>query len=231
MALLSYALLSLDELKDYLTISGSGQDNRLEEIINDTTDEIERFLRRQIVTRGTIVEYHTMKVNSRDLVLDELRPYQWPIISITELNEDLNWPRTYPTSSRLVLDTDYQIVKGQPRDYLRRLAGGSIAMGWYWPTGMRDDNLSYAPAARPIRLTYSAGFADTASVPRRIKLQAKRYAALLWREIDRKMQGISSQSDALGNFQRFWRGEIPQEMADALQDERRLEFYETAEAA
>lgn len=176
------------------------------------------------------VEYHTMRVNGRDLMTDELRPREWPVISIGELCEDLNWPRTYPTSSRLVQGSDYDLVKA-PRHYLRRLMAGSVAVGWYWPTGMRVDGLAYGPAPRPIRLTYAAGYASAATVPGRIKSQAKRYAALLWREIDRKIQGVQSQSDALGNFTRFGAAKITQEMADALQDEDRMEFYETGEPA
>ncbi len=117
------------------------------------------------------------------------------------------------------------------RDYLRRLSAGSVAVGWFWPTGLKADNLSYGPAPRPIRLTYTAGYTNTAAVPARIKTQAKRYAALLWRERERGSQGVSSMSDALGNFTRFGAARITPEMAEALYDERRIEFYETGEAA
>jgi hypothetical protein len=160
-------------------------------------------------------------VGGRSSFTVRLRPRQWPIIAITELCEDTSWPRTYPIASRLVAGTDYEIVKA-PRDYIRRLSSGPWGLGNWSPDG--GDN------SRPIRLTYSAGYAATA-VPARIKIQAKRYGALLWREIDRKLQGISGQSDAAGNFTRFGPAMITPQMKEALLEERRLELYETGEAA
>lgn len=221
-------LITLAELKEHLAITGAGQDAPLQTVITEATDEIQRHLRRQIVTSGTLIEYHTMRVNGRDLMTDELRPLQWPILTVTDLREDLNWPRTYGAATILVAGTDYEVVKG-PRDYLRRLAAGSVAVGWNWPSGLKAENLSYGPAPRPIKLTYTAGYVNTAVVPVRLKLYAKRLAALMWREIDRKIQGVSSQGDALGNYTRFGPAQITDDMADALRDECRLEFYETGE--
>lgn len=217
----AWALLSLDELKDHLAVNSTGTDTRLVDVIMETTDAFEDYLDRLVVTRGSIVEYHTMTVGGRDLVTSMLRQRQWPLIAITSIYEDtVTWPRTYPASALLTVDVDYQKVVEQ-RDYIRRLNTGWGSAARNWGTGIRA-----------IKLTYTAGYASTATVPRAIKTQAKKYAALLWREIDRKTQGVSSQSDALGNFQRFGQaGVITAEMADALQSERRPELYETGEAA
>jgi len=211
MPLSGYALLTLAELKEHLAITGTGQDAQLETVINDVTDDLERFLGRQIVTRTTaLTEYHTLRG-----WLGELRPRQWPIITITSISEDTAWPRAYGTA--LVADTDYQIVKGQ-RDVLRRLGSGGGSA--YWALGVRT-----------VKLVYTAGYANTAAVPARIKIQAKRYAALLFREIDRKIQGVQTQNDGLGNFTRFAPAGITDQMKEALMDERRLELYETGDAA
>jgi hypothetical protein len=222
MAISTYALISLAELKEHLAVSSTGQDAQLETVINDVTDDLERHLSRHIVTRGSLIEYHTMQAQRSGLA--DLRPRQWPIIAVTELCEDTAWPRTYPVASRLTAGTDYEIVKAQ-RDYIRRLSGGSWASSWPYE-GYFSGN-----GSRAIRLTYSAGYATTAAVPARIKIQAKRYAALLWREIDRKIQGVQSQNDALGNFTRFAAAGITDQMKEALMDERRIELYETGEAA
>jgi hypothetical protein len=220
MALDAWALLSLPELKEHLGINGTGQDTVLESVIMDTTEALEDYLDRDIVTRATLVEYHTMTVDGRDLFTCELRQRQWPIIAITSVYEDTaSWPRTYPASTLLTVDVDYQKVRTQ-RDFIRRLNTGWGSAARIWGTGIRA-----------IKLTYTGGYATTATVPRSIKTQAKKYAALLWREIDRKMQGVSSQSDALGNFQRFGPATITKEMEDALSTERRPELFETGEAA
>jgi hypothetical protein len=117
-----------------------------------------------------------------------------------------------------VVGTDYELVKAVPRDFIRRLSSGS-------PTSYE------ASGTRAVRLTYSGGYANTATVPSHIKLQAKRYGALMYREITRGLQGVSGQSDALGNFSRFGPAQITDDMAEALRDERRMDLYETGEAA
>lgn len=219
MSVLAYSLLSLAELKSHLVVSSTGEDARLEAVINDTTADLENYLQRQVVTRGVdIVEYHTMRIDVRDVCTSELRPRQWPIISISEVCEDIsNWPRTYPVASRLTADVDYQIVHTE-RDYLRRLSTGFGVRAW-------------AIGIRPIRLTYRAGYADTASVPLHIKTQAKKYAALLWREIDRKIQGVQTQNDGLGNFTRFAEAGITDQMREVLADECRNALFETGESS
>jgi hypothetical protein len=118
----------------------------------------------------------------------------------------------YDATTLLTVDEDYEIVRGQ-RDFIRRLDS-------YWPYGTRT-----------VKLVYTAGYATTAAVPGTIKAQAKRYAALLWREIDRKAQGVSSMSDSMGNVARFGAARITDEMRAALMDEARVERSETAEAA
>jgi hypothetical protein len=221
MPLSEYALIALAELKRYLPLTGSEKDQLLEEVINETTDDWEAEWGRLIVTRGTVpipsVEYHTMEAGGSDLCVSELRPRNWPIIEIVSIHEDTAWPRTYGAGSLLTLDVDYQIVRGQ-RDYIRRIGtGGGLR---HWATG-----------TRAIKVVGRFGYADTASVPARIKARAKELAALKFRELDRQAQGVSSQGDAVGNFTRFGAARITTEMRAASQAEYRLERYETAEAA
>lgn len=214
MALSTYALLSVAELKEHLGgLPGSAEDGLLESIINELSEDMETQFGRQWVTRGELTEYHTMRAHETALRTNELRTLQWPLISIVEIREDQSWPRTYPATSLLVVDTDFQIVKHQ-RDYVRRLLTN-------WPSG----------TTRPIRIKYTAGYTNTATVPSRVKAQAKRYGAALYRERERGTQGVLTQSDPLGNFTRFGAAGITQDMRNALAGETRVERFETGEAA
>jgi hypothetical protein len=213
-SLSAYSLLTLDELKDALSISGPGKDGQLEAILNRVTDEIEDFLGRQIVTRSTLTEYHSMGWET-----DELLTREYPILTVTTIHEDVALPRTYGSSALLVVDKDYQLVKGaQPRSIIRRINGG-IGLPWAWLGG-----------SRAIKVVYTAGYA-AGSVPERIKAQALRYASLIWDEQKRGSYGISGQSDALGNFTRFAVARLTPEIQGALVNERRAAFRETGEAA
>lgn len=211
MALYSYSILALDELKRYLGVQGTEKDDLLEDIANEVTDEFERHLGRLLVTRGAITEYHTLP-SGWSLRTTELRPRQWPIITLTSVHESLDWPRVYTAATLLTVAEDYEIVRVQ-RDYIRRL-------GSHWPCGTRT-----------VKLVYAAGYATTAAVPGRIKAQAKAYAALRWAELNRGAFGVSSMSDPQGNFTRFGAARITPDMAAALLDDTRVERSETAEAA
>lgn len=209
-----YSLMQLDELKDALSIAGTAKDSQLEAILNRVTDEIEDFLGRQIVTRSTLTEYHSMAWDT-----DELFTREYPILTVTSIHEDIALPRTYGSSALLVVDKDYQIVKAaQPRSVIRRINGG-IGLPWQW-----------LPGSRAIKIVYTAGYAVTA-VPERIKAQALRYAALIWDEQKRGAYGISGQSDSLGNYTRFAAAQLTGDMQRALVNEQRPSFCETGEPA
>lgn len=217
MALSPYSLMSLDELKSSLSISGNSRDDALEAILNRVTDEIEDFLDRQLVTRGSLTEYHTMSACGADVYSSGLRTRDWPILTVTSIHEDTALPRTYGAAALLVVGTHYEIIKdARPRSLIRRLNGGAGLL-WDWATGHRA-----------IKIVYTAGYAADA-VPERIKAQALRYASILWEEQKRGGYGMSGQTDALGNFTRFAMPQLSPEMKSALTNDRRNSFWESGE--
>lgn len=213
MALSSYALVTLDELKNHIGAGGSAKDAVLEEIINRVTDEIESYLDRQIVTRGTLTEFHTLRADGIPVDTSELRTLEWPILTVTSVHEDTGTPRTYGAGALLVSDTDYQTIK--PGGLLRRISGlGTPAM---WDTGLRA-----------IKVVYTAGYAS-GSVPARIKSIALRYAALVWDEQRRGAFGVSGAADALGNYTRFAPAMLTKDMRDTLASEKRSAVWVSGE--
>lgn len=209
-----YALITLQELKDYVGVAGLAKDPQLEVIIERVTDEIEGYLGRQIVSRAALTEYHTMQAQGSWVPTPDLRTLEWPIISVTTVHEDTATPRTYGASALLVAGTGYEVVK---RGLIRRLDGGA-GMPRAWAIGHRA-----------VKVVYTAGYADTASVPQRIKSMALRYAALVWDETKRQAFGVSGASDSLGNYTRFAAAQLNDDMKAALTPERRLSFCETGE--
>lgn len=218
MAISPYAIVSLDELKSKLFLQGDNVNAQLERIINQASSDIETHLDRQIVTRGSLVEYHT-PTNS----MCEIYPGEWPIIAISEVCEDTATPRTYAASTILVADTDYEMVRS-PASKLRRLSSGEL---WYW-----------WPGRRTVRVTYTAGYTLTVATPQTTPLVPEHIrgvcfdlCALYYKTDDRKQYGVSGASDATGNWQRFAPSQLTDDMKMRLSSERREPFPGTWERA
>lgn len=221
MALSPYPMLSLDELKDYLGVSGTGKDTVLEGIANRVSDEIEQHLGRQIVTRGTgtglLTEYHTFADPAGlPVSTPDLRTLDWPILAITTVHEDTTTPRTYGAGALLTVDVGYELVK--PVGIIRRIEG--LGAPIYWNTGHRA-----------VKVVYQAGYAAAADVPARIKGVAMRYASVIWAEVKGGSFGVSGQTDATGNFTRFAPAALSDAMKATLAPEMRLSFWESGERA
>jgi hypothetical protein len=212
--LATFALVSLQELKDHLGSGGAAKDSVLETVINRVSDEIEDYLERQIVTRGTLTEFHTFTAAGVAFYSADLRTLEYPIASVTTVHEDTGVPRTYGAGALLVADTDYQVVK--PSGVIRRISGLGQPMNW-------------ATGLRAVKVTYAAGYATTAAVPDRIKAVALRYAALIWDEQKRGAFGVSGASDALGNYTRFSAASLSPDLQAALTRERRMSLWESGE--
>lgn len=199
-------LIAADDLKAEVGVAGTGKDSQITGICGRVTQVIEDYCERVFVTAGAVTEYHSLVESTPDLYLS-----QWPIITITSVAESSVWPRDF--SSALVAETDYHALK--PEGRLQRWNSGGVG---YWQTGHRT-----------VKVVYTAGYATAAAVPKAVTDVALRLGALLWREIDKQMQGISSASDALGNVTRFGHPRLTPEMKEALNPYRRVELNGTWE--
>src|SRR5688500_16166014 len=90
MALPSWALIEVSELKDELDIPpgpSSTLDTRLERAIRRASDRVQKHCGRTFIDSGTsLVEFHTMPDG-----LEALYPLDYPVVgAILELNEDPN---------------------------------------------------------------------------------------------------------------------------------------------
>lgn len=107
------------------------------------------------------------------------RPYEYPIRSAGEANEDV--ALTHGTSTALVQGTDYAVHE---RKYFTRLYSG-LPLGWL-------------PGWRVVKVRYSAGYFTVANVPADIKAVCKELAAWHFRYSENKEQGAQSINDGTG---------------------------------
>lgn len=209
MALSEYALVSTEEAKLRLQVTGPQKAALIDQIVNRASELVEQFFDRQIVTRGEVTEYHNPVAGMMKLyTLDR------PVISISSIHESTAWPRVYDADSALTADEDYQLLS--TRGVLRRIGSG----------GPR----CWAPGIRTVRLVGSFGYQNTAAVPERIKAPTLELCALFWAEATRGQDGISGASDEHGNWSRFSAAGITPEIEKKLAGEQRVhEGLETAE--
>jgi len=197
----NYALITDIELKRKLDVkSGTGADDAIKDICNGVSLQVETHLKRQIVKRTSdLVEFHTFRAYDTELLLID-----WPVISITEIREDLF--RSYAAAGTLLtVNTDYILQKKRAR--LLRVRGPSP---WAWLRGFRA-----------VRVTYQAGYADTASVPQDLKDVCLLQAAIAYSAFKRQQFDILSQTDAAGNFSRVALPDLNDRMLRMLRPFRR----------
>ncbi len=204
------ALVTVDEVKAYLFPTGgvgTTEDVRLQRIINRASQIIEAYLGRELIVRkaGTpaadvpIVEYHSVYDERFELYLSE-----WPLISVASVYEDT--ARVYGSDCLLTVNTDY-IVSSRTGKLLRVFdSGGATA----WVTGFRT-----------IKVTYTAGYVNAAALPAHLADAALDLCARMFKEAQRAQWGVSSASDAAGNWTRFGQERLPEALRDVLDPERR----------
>jgi len=185
MAEWTYALASVADLKQVVSIDSlnTGQDSVLELVIKRTSESIETYCQRHFVTRGEITEYHTPLSYCADLYLG-----QYPVIAITSVKEGSWSGGAWTVGLTLTANSDYLLASNSGR--LLRMSAGASA---FWPMGLDA-----------VQVAYTAGYADTASVPGPIKDVCLSVAARKYSQI-RRGGDFSAQSstDAMGTVSRF----------------------------
>lgn len=200
MALAANALLTLPELASHLDPAQSGtqdQTDSFERVINAASDIIQAHLGRSLITPSTdLVEYHTVDPYQSDLYMRD-----WPIVSVATVHEDVT--RAYGAGSLLVADTDYIVSK--PLGKLIRVASGAGLGTW-------------ASGFRAVKVAYKPGW-TVAALPARFKDAALFLCALLYKEQARANWGVSSITDAAGNFTRVSVDHLPASVRAVLDAE------------
>jgi hypothetical protein len=221
MALWTYALRTVAQVKTSLPLTGSGIDTLIEDCINEASAMVEDAWGRQIVSRGSLTEFHprdptAVLVSAPPLIYgyDPLLPAspsrpalyvnEWPIVSVTTVNEDSS--RTYGGASLLAANTDY--IVNNPVGKLTRVAG-SLPRSWVW-------------SWRAVKVVYIAGYqrsdgsiVGADAVPNGILGVFDDLVAWMISHRNKSEQGRASISDELGS-RTFWAG--PPMITDGMHD-------------
>lgn len=212
----TYALASLAEMKracgidvNAVTFEGSNFLDNLYDSLEFASDEIERFLERHLVTRGTLTEYHTSNTTHPS----ELYLRQRPITAVTSVTEGYWSAGSFVTSATLTAGTDYIAENDAGR--LVRISGSDL---YAWSAGFER-----------VKVVYSAGYANTAAIPDKIARICLSLASRRFQEINAGTLGIQSKTDGLGTTTRFLPAELLKMEQDALMGERR--YYSTGRSA
>ena len=220
MALEAWALATVQELKDELSSppASTRLDVLLENLLNRATSIIEQYTYRRLIFRGSdYVEYHSIPRDS----LFEIYTLDYPIISITDLREDVSL--AYGTTS-IIDAASYVVAKGNPEGTSRAKIGRLYGYMWL-------------PGYRTYQLTYRAGFANRAAVPGALKDVCLALAAIRYREIERKAQGEIIKTEPVGGGtirtmdRSLTTAHLSEAMRDQLQPWVREDLYPTGERA
>lgn len=218
----AFSLASLAEFNGALQESAQTdpdnrpQDDRKEAILNQLLVEIENLLDRQIVTRGSLTEFHSLKDGGRRV----LYVSQYPLIGATNtitVHEDPNWEAApasaYGASALLVENVDYFVIKlaEEPAPYVKL-----YRLGRAWATGYRRIKVAASSGC---------GYANTAAVPTAIKGVCLEVAARAWRDRSKGEIGLLSRTDGMGTITR----QLPALLLE--EDKRKLRPYRREDLA
>lgn len=198
MALSQFSLITVDQLRDYMGLTGTGGVGNLEAAANAAIRMIERRQNREWVTRGPRYEFHTVRHPRRC----ELRLAQFPARTVTSVWESLAVPPVYDATTLLVEGTDYTV--DHELGILTRITGAGAA--GYWRQGERAIRvLRTAGFTAPWATTDAAG-AYTAAQARDELGELIRWqleiAAGMYKRGDEKAWGDTDNTDAMGSSSR-----------------------------
>lgn len=194
MTLWAYALRTVAAAKPLIPMTGTGLDTLVEECVNDASQMTEGAWGREIVSRGSVTEYYTLREGRPDPHI--LLPNQGPIVSIASVYEDT--ARAFVTP--LAVNTDF-IVSQVPTGTEGKLIRVASSLQKSWASGWRA-----------IKVTGIFGYQNTTGnvsgaqgVPPGILGVFDELLAWLYRHRSKQEGGRASVSDETGS-RTFWAG-------------------------
>ena len=189
MSLASWSLLTLQDAKDHLSVTGNEMDAVVEGLVESASLMCEEYVDRQLMTRTYSAEIYD---GQGGLAL-KLR--QFPITSVTSVEFLTGGPPDEWTTQSL---TTY---------------GSYVLQPVYESIAFR--NLWFPRGSQNVRVTYVAGYSTT-TLPRAIKDACRIAVKALWDVRDKQNAGIASQSNMGGQTVVYDKAALPKMWAVLL---------------
>lgn len=197
--------------RDYGTAPGSDGTAKIQRALRTSTTWVERILNRQVVSRGTLTEYHSLPWRP---YRSTIRLAQFPLLAAPTIHESQSDPRVYGADELLTVETDFQYVAATGE--VHRICGSELSV--------------WKPGRKTVKVAYTAGWAQ-ADVPDDLVQLCLFVAVGIMKEASLGRHGISAATDDAGNYQRFL-GYLPADMERVVNEYRAIPTGDsTAEAA
>lgn len=165
MSLASWALISLDEAKEVVDTASPSDDLYLEEVINAATLACEFETRRKLASRTYTAEVY----DGTGSIALTMREY--PVTAVSALSFlTCEAPETWEAQD--LVTCPVQIMQPSSDVILSRVNG--------FPGGIQN-----------VKVTYVAGYT---SVPSDLKIACRQITLAIWKQKDRQITGVASQS-------------------------------------
>lgn len=208
---LTDALISYDELVDYMSLTDSDRTNvRIyEDIIQGVSSWIEAKTERRLMLRDTAaLSNNFIELFNGKEIASAIYPKNWPIFDIVSIHDDLNLPPTFGAASLLVEGEDY-ILDNNDKNMIH--------------TFVRFGN-----GRQNVRVEYQAGYDPDESerdggLPEALKLLCKEMASFHVNQIG--IENISSvTSGQIAERTKSYRSNIPDSAMEILEYYRRRDL-------
>ena len=123
-------------VKTALDISGTAQDDRIDALLAQVTDDIQSYCDRTFALGSGLTEYPEV----RGYPLHSVQLDRFPVVSVTSLHFSNEWPRVYDSTTLLTEGTDF--VVDEDSGLVRFVCSK-------YPTGL---------AARAVKVVYDGGY-------------------------------------------------------------------------
>jgi uncharacterized phiE125 gp8 family phage protein len=183
-------LTTLARVKEYLQLSSTNStwNDILNSLITQCSKAIDKYCQRVFISTGSVTEFYDGK-RQRELVLRK-----HPVVSVTSVHDD--YARVFPAST-LVNSADYYVDTDR---------------------GIIKFDVTLSEGRGNIKVVYSAGYTDIASLPPNVVLAANKLVAAVFNK--RKDDG--QQGASLGNVSYSYEPVITADVAALLEQEMNL---------
>lgn len=197
---LSQTIIDEARARASVRVPDGGDIRLIPELLKKVTGEIEEYLDRLIISRGTITELHSFTGKNKEP--HELRLCQYPVLSSPTPTIHESTLRVFDSTTLLVASTDYYI--NTEDGIITRVSG--------------DQPIAWTSGWENVQIVYAGGYSKQAQVPEGLQGIVAEYFAMHYFWETRQLSNYTQQSDGFGS-----RTMLPPRLSEGMKE--RLNEY------